>query len=289
MDWLKRMNEAMDYIEANLADEISYDRLAQLACCSTYHLQRMFPFLMGVSISEYIRRRRLTLAAFELQTTDTKVIDVAIKYGYDSPEAFSRAFKQQHGIIPVSARNHGNTLKAYPRLSFQISIKGDEGMNYRIVQKDAFEMFGVYGVINADQNTAFVEVPQFRQQCDDDFSVDEINALLGRYPDSMLHAALYDHTVDTFKYMICYHQPQGLSIPSKFTTLSVPPLRWVIFPEPQCDNLQKLWVRIYAEWFPTSEYEQAEGPTFEMYYGMAANAISEIWIPVRQKESNSAK
>lgn len=90
MDWLSRMNSAMEYIESNLADEISYDKIAQIACCSTYHFQRMFPFITGVSLSEYIRRRRLTLAAFELQTTDAKVIDVAMKYGYESPEAFAR-------------------------------------------------------------------------------------------------------------------------------------------------------------------------------------------------------
>jgi AraC family transcriptional regulator len=85
MDWLDKMNKAMDYIESNLTGDISYDKIAQLACCSTYHFQRMFPFITGVTLSEYIRRRRLTLAAFELQTTNIKVIDVAIKYVYDSP------------------------------------------------------------------------------------------------------------------------------------------------------------------------------------------------------------
>lgn len=93
MDWLDRMNEAMEYIEVNLTSKISYDRAAQIACCSTYHFQRMFSFISGVPLSEYIRRRRLTLAAFELKTSDMKVIDVALKYGYESPEAFSRALK----------------------------------------------------------------------------------------------------------------------------------------------------------------------------------------------------
>lgn len=163
MDWLDRMNSAMEYIETNLADNISYDKIAQIACCSTYHFQRMFPFITGVSLSEYIRRRRLTLAAFELQTTDVKVIDVAMKYGYDSPEAFSRAFKNLHGIIPISVRDKGVSLKAYPRMSFHISIKGDIEMNYRIEQKRSFEMFGVYGLISSDMKTAFSEVPQFRK------------------------------------------------------------------------------------------------------------------------------
>ncbi len=284
MDWLDRMNSAMEYIETNLADTISFDAIAQRACCSTYHFQRMFPFITGVSLSEYIRRRRLTLAAFELQTTDSKVIDVAMKYGYDSPEAFARAFKNLHGIMPTSARDTGVSLKAYPRMSFHISIKGDVEMNYRIEQRGSFEMFGVYGFINADQKTAFSEVPQFRIKCDDDGSVDLMNDLLGRFGNTMLHAALYDHTKESFKYMVCYHLPKGLEIPERFTKLSVPTLTWAIFPEPQCD-MQKLWQRIYSEWFPTSEYEQVEGPSFEMYYGMArhGNVSGEIWIPVKKK------
>ncbi|MBY0116778.1 AraC family transcriptional regulator [Paenibacillus xylanexedens] len=284
MDWLVRMNSAMEYIETNLADTISYDEIAQRACCSTYHFQRMFPFITGVTLSEYIRRRRLTLAAFELQTTGSKVIDVAMKYGYDSPEAFARAFKNLHGIMPISARDTGVSLKAYPRMSFHISIKGDVEMNYRIEQRDSFEMFGVYGIINADQKTAFSEVPLFRIKCDDDGSVDMMNDLLGRFGDTMLHAALYDHTKESFKYMICYHVPKGLEIPERFTKLAIPTLTWAVFPEPQCD-MQKLWERIYSEWFPTSEYEQVEGPTFEMYYGMArhGNVSGEIWIPVKKK------
>lgn len=286
MDWLDRMNSAMEYIETNLADTISFDEIAQRACCSTYHFQRMFPFITGVSLSEYIRRRRLTLAAFELQTTDSKVIDVAMKYGYDSPEAFARAFKNLHGIMPTSARDTGVSLKAYPRMSFHISIKGDVEMNYRIEQRGSFEMFGVYGFINADQKTAFSEVPQFRIKCDDDGSVDLMNDLLGRFGDTMLHAALYDHTKESFKYMVCYHLPKGLEIPERFTKLSVPTLTWAIFPEPQCD-MQKLWQRIYSEWFPTSEYEQVEGPSFEMYYGMArhGNVSGEIWIPVKKNNA----
>ena len=156
MDLLAKMNESIEYIEAHLADEISYEKVAQIACCSTYHFQRMFPFITGVTLSEYIRRRRLTLAAFELQTSQTKVIDVALKFGYESPEAFARAFKQQHGI-PIAAKEDGHSLKAYPRLQFHISIKGDEVMNYRIEQREGFEMFGAIAEVSADQQQAFID------------------------------------------------------------------------------------------------------------------------------------
>ena len=137
MDWLDRMNRAMDYMETHLADEISYEEIARKACCSSYHFQRMFPFITGVPLSEYIRRRRLTLAAFDLQTAGCKVIDVALKYGYESPESFTRAFKSLHGISPAAARRVGASLKAYPRMAFQLSIKGDIEMKYRIETRES--------------------------------------------------------------------------------------------------------------------------------------------------------
>jgi AraC family transcriptional regulator len=123
MDWLEKMNGAVDYIECNLTNEISYDKVAHKACCSRYHFLRMFPFITNVSLAEYIRQRRLTLAGIELQTSDVKVIDLALKYGYESPEAFSRAFKIFHGITPVSARDKDVILKVYPKLTFQNKTK----------------------------------------------------------------------------------------------------------------------------------------------------------------------
>lgn len=289
MDWLDRMNNAMAYIESNLANEISYDKAAQIACCSTYHFQRMFSFITEVPLSEYIRRRRLTLAAFELQTSDSKVIDVALKYGYESPEAFSRAFKNLHGVMPISARDRGVTLKAYPKMTFSISIKGDTEMNYRIEQKGAFEVFGVYGLISRDMEQAFQDVPAFIQKCVADGSANRINDVLGKPHEAWMPAAIYDHGDNgTFKYMLCQYVPPTAVIPAEFTRLKVPTLTWAVFLEPQCE-MQILWRRIYSEWFPTSEYEQVEGPGFEMYYGYGRDGIGpygvgEIWIPVKKKQ-----
>jgi AraC family transcriptional regulator len=251
MDWLDNMNATMDYIETHLTDEISYDRAAQIACCSTYHFQRMFSYITGVPLSEYIRRRRLTLAAFELQTGDFKVIDAALKYGYESPEAFSRAFKKLHGVMPVSARDIGVSLKAYPRMTFNITIKGDVEMNYRITQREAFQVFGVYTDVSTDREKAFEQVPQFFRKCDDDLVPDEINALLGRFHDNYTISALYGHTESTFKYMLCNFLPKGLVIPDKFTVLAVPVSTWAVFDVPDGD-MQPMWRRIWAEWFPAS-------------------------------------
>jgi AraC family transcriptional regulator len=179
MDWLDRMNSAMEYVETHLSEAINYDQVARIACCSTYHFQRMFSFTTNVPLSEYIRRRRLTFAAFELQQSGAKVIDIALKYGYESPEAFSRAFKKMHGVMPMSARGKGVSLKAYPRLSFHISIRGDVEMNYKIEEKQAFEIFGVSTVVNADGENAFIEIPAFWTKCISDGTVDRIRATAG--------------------------------------------------------------------------------------------------------------
>jgi AraC family transcriptional regulator len=284
MDWLKRMNNAMDYIESNLAEEISYDKVAQIACCSTYHFQRMFSFITDVPLSEYIRRRRLTLAAFELQTSNIKVIDAAFKYGYKSPEAFSRAFKKVHGIMPISARDIGVVLKDFPKMTFSITIKGDVEMNYRIEERKAFEVFGSYTKVSIDHEKAFKKVPLFFEKCDEDGTTDTINDILGRFHDNHTISALYDFSETDFKYMICNYLPKGLSVPSNFTKLSVPSSTWVIFDVPEC-KMQSTWKRIWSEWFPTSEFESIKGIQFEMYYGLAKhnNVFGEIWIPVKKK------
>lgn len=284
MDWLDHMNAAIEYIETHLADEISYSRAAQIACCSTYHFQRMFSYIAGVTLSEYIRRRRLTLAAFELQTGNVKVIDTALKYGYDSPEAFSRAFKKLHGIMPVSARDIGISLKAYPRITFSILIKGDKEMKYHITQREAFRVFGVCADISRDREIAFEQIPQFFKKCDEDLVPDEINALLGRFNDNYTISAMYDYSENSFKYMLCQFLPKGLSIPDKFTVLEVPAGTWAVFDVPDCE-FKVMWNRIWTEWFPTSGYEEIKGVSFEMYYGLASheNGFGEIWIPVKRK------
>ncbi|MDZ5010436.1 helix-turn-helix domain-containing protein, partial [Clostridium perfringens] len=128
MEWLDRLNEALNYIEDNLDGEIDYTKAAKLACCSVYHFQRMFSYIAGRPLAEYIRNRRLTKAAIDLQSGD-KVIDVAMRYGYESPTAFNRAFQKLHNVTPSSAQKEGTFLKSYSPISFKITIKGVEEMN----------------------------------------------------------------------------------------------------------------------------------------------------------------
>jgi AraC family transcriptional regulator len=142
MDSLSNMNKAMAYIEEHLTEDIDYSEISKIACCSEYHFKRMFSFLSGIGLSEYIRRRRLTLAALDLKDKSLRIIDVAVKYGYDSADSFSRAFHSMHGILPSEVRNSNIQLKAYPKMTFQLSIKGGCEMNYRIVEKGPFKIVG---------------------------------------------------------------------------------------------------------------------------------------------------
>lgn len=142
MDSLSSMNKALAYIEEHLTEDIDYSEVSKIAYCSEYHFKRMFSFLVGISLSEYIRRRRLTLAAFDLKDRNLRIIDVAVKYGYNSADSFSRAFHSMHGILPSEARSENTQLKAYLRMTFQLSIKGGCEMNYRIVEKGPFKLVG---------------------------------------------------------------------------------------------------------------------------------------------------
>lgn len=292
MDWLERMNNAMEYIETRLSENIDYDQVAKIACCSTYHFQRMFSFITSVPLSEYIRRRRLTLAAFELQQSDAKVIDTALKYGYESPEAFSRAFKKMHGVMPTSAREKGIVLKAYPRLSSHISIRGDVEMNYKIEEKQGFEMFGISTAVHDAGDLfeqPFVEIPAFWAKCVNDGTANRIRAAAGLGENGQLHGVLYNHQWEKFSYMIGYFLPPG-GLPAGFEKLQVTPQTYAIFstglfPDGQ-SGVHELWRRIWGEWFPSSNYEFANGPEFEMTYDRGNHLYEiEVWIPVIKKPS----
>lgn len=288
MEWLDRVNSAVSYIEENLTDEISYDKAAEIAGCSTFYFQRMFSFIAAVPLSDYIRRRRLTLAAFELQANDIKIIDAALKYGYESAGAFSRAFKNMYGLLPSQVRKPGTVLKAYPKMTFSISIKGGTEMNYRIEQKESFEFFGVYRNISTDMEQSFKDVADFAVEGFKDGTWKRINRLAGRMDNALLPAVQFEHTETSIKYLIGYYLPEGVKIPKTYTRLKIPAQTWAIFPSNEPDTYN-VWRRIYSEWFPTSEYEQAVGPTFENFYNEneqrnPQEILSEVWIPIKKKQ-----
>jgi len=284
------MNNAISYIEDHLDSEINFNEAAKIAFCSVYHFQRFFSFIAEIPLSEYIRRRRLTLAAFELQNTNAKVIDVALKFGYESPEAFARAFKSMHGIVPTAAKDYGAQLKAYPCITFHISIKGDVEMNYRIEQKAALEMFGLKTEVSTVDNENFITVPKFWETCRVDGSMDKIRRAANIGENTPLHAAMFNCTDNSHTYMIGYFTPEA-GIPDDFTILAIPASTWAIFPTEElslAETAQQaaiMWKRIFTEWFATSGYELApDVPEFELHHSLGnGKYITEIYIPIIKK------
>lgn len=286
MDWLARMNGALDYIEDHLGGEIDYRALAAQAGRSPFHLQRMFPFITDITLSDYIRRRRLSMAAVALQDGE-RVLEVALRYGYESPESFSRAFRRLHGV-PPSAIGSGVTVKCYPRLSFQITIKGEAAMNYRIEEKEPFAMHGVARRIDRTGGNNFKEIPRFWQECYRDGTMDRLARALGLPENATLHAGLYDFSDTAFSYMI-----GGLgegAAPNGYETLAAPAATWAIFTtdehgeEEIVERIQTMTKRVFSEWFPSSGYEHAEAPEFEMYHCRGEGRFySEVWVPVVKK------
>ncbi|CAM3765197.1 helix-turn-helix domain-containing protein [Cohnella lubricantis] len=285
MKSMDRINSAIDYVEAHITEEIDLQQVAQRACCSVYHFQRMFSYIADISISEYIRRRRLTLAAFDLLNSGEKVIDVAAKYLYQSPEAFSRAFKSMHGVNPTHARNSGTQLKAFPRLSFHLSLDGDSEISYQIKQSQAFEVCGMKTDIIWDPDRNNTQITQFWDDNINSGVIAQFHRDIGLDFNTPLNAALFNYTPSKFSYMICYDSPAG-GAPSGYYTLPVPPLTWAVFftpkhPGPETTRIvRRLRERIYLEWFPTSGYTQDVGPEFEIFKRANDLFVVEVWIPI---------
>ncbi|MES9696814.1 AraC family transcriptional regulator [Bacillus sp. JJ927] len=290
MDSLKNMNAAMQYIEDNLTHEIDFKEVAKIAFCSEYHFKRMFSFLAGISLSEYIRCRRLTLAAFELKNSDTKVIDVAIKYGYNSPDSFTRAFQNLHGITPSEARNSSRSLKAYSPMTFQLSIQGGNAMNYRIEEKDSFRIIGITKRVPIVFNGVNEEIASMWKSLTPQ-SIQTLKMLSNVEPNGIISASTnfsegrmeekgeLDHYIGV---------ATTKDYPEHFKQLEAAASTWAIFEAvgPFPDALQNVWGRIYSEWFPSSNYELAEGPEIlwnESKDVSSPNFRSEIWVPVLKK------
>lgn len=295
MELLERMNRAVEYIETNLTNKIDYEKVANEIGYSIHHFQRMFSFITDISMAEYVRRRRMTMAAFELQNSSMKVIDIALKYGYESPEAFARAFQNLHGITPTVARNKGIGLKAYPRISFQISIKGVSEMKYRIETRKDFQVYGIERIFDISNDENIREIPRFwnevlsNGECD---KLAESTGNLNNQGELCPVNAVCDYKKTegtTFPYMICALK-SNKSDTRGYKVVEVPSATWAIFTSEEYDMgdvsiaFQDLNKRAHTEWLPTSTYNKLEGYDLEMYYEKSnGKGYCESWIRVESK------
>lgn len=278
MEWTQRLNEAIGYIEENLAGEIDYEQLGRIACCSSYHFQRMFSYMAGMPLSEYIRRRRMSLAAVDLQGGDAKISDVAGKYGYSSPTAFNRAFQSIHGIAPSAVRAEGVSVKSFPPITFKIIVKGVGEMNYRIETKEAFRITGVSVPLEKEIEKNFAVIPSKWQEVSVNGTLQRLIQMMDREPMGVLGVSTCNGEEAWRYYIAVSSSKEGEGLEEYI----VPAATWAIFPgKGTNESIQELERRIVTEWLPTSGYEYADAPDIEVYISPdPQNAKYEVWIPV---------
>ncbi|MBP2242402.1 AraC family transcriptional regulator [Cytobacillus eiseniae] len=287
MGWVESLQKAIDFMEEFILDDLSIERIARQASTSEFHFQRTFAILTDVSVGEYLRRRRLSLAAQELSNTDHKIIDLAYKYGYDTPEAFSKAFRKQHGITPSEARKNIGKLNCYNRLVIQVNLKGAEPMRYKIVERDRFQVVGIKQEFSLKNEENVKGIPKMWDMVNGDGTIDrlaklnngEINGILGVCVDKRIN-----QSVQSIDYWVATeHKGEGTE---DFLTLEIPASKWGVFEVhgPMPDAMPKVWKQIFSEWFPSNQYEHAGTPELEVYTDEDPSSLdlySEIWIPLK--------
>lgn len=287
MDFIKGLQSAIDYIEDNLTRNLDYEEIARRAACSVFYFQKIFSVLCDMSVGDYIRKRRLTLAGRELNRSKAKVIDIALKYGYESPEAFTRAFSKFHGITPSEARNDGSKLKSFSRLSVQITMKGGNAMDYKIVKKESFKVIEKVETHRIVDDENLNTIPDFWTRAHQDGTVATLLSLTN--DNSYIFGICYGnypHNTNDFEYGIAAKCDDNCIAPQGFRINEIPARSWVVFEITGAmpNAVQDLWRKITSEFFPTSDYE----PTYEMDIEAYTAGVmtdpnykSEIWVPIK--------
>lgn len=274
MQWVDRMNQVIEYIETNLEGEIDPEQISRIMACPYSVFQRSFAPITGIQISEYIRCRRLSCAAYDLQHTNLRVLDIAVKYGYDSADAFSAAFKRMHGISPQAAKEPSACVKFYARLKFTFMIMGAGEMEYRTMKKEAFDVLGIRRITAYGGGTWGIVKT--------DGTAERLREISGHSCDLGL---CFGFDGDGNNDYMCGIEYRGEDMEG-FDRYSYPTANWLVFTAKGTISggvLGQTWKRIYGEFLPQSEYEQIDLPTIEQYvdWDEAADRCHvDIFIPV---------
>ena len=276
LDWISDFNNAISFIEDHITRKLTVDDVSNVTNMSGYHFQRMFAVMTGISFSEYLRRRKMTLAVADLKMADSKVIDVALKYGYASPTAFNRAFQSVHGVAPSLAKHDGVTFKSYQPLVFQMMVEGVHGFDYKIEKMDGFKVVGRSIELAGDMDEMGVPIEQFWKLLND-------NGILERFrkmsDGETLEVMLPDAKTEVWKYLIGVKKAQDVDTLESYDVL---PYTWAKFKEDGASGAVGLGYRVIKEWLPYSGYEYDDGPDIQIHDKLGN--LTEFWIPVRQKE-----
>lgn len=285
MEWMEAIREAVDYMEAHITEEITVNDVAKHVSISPFYFHKGFSMLCGYTLMEYIRNRRLSLAAGELIASDISVTELSMKYGYDSPDSFAKAFSRFHGIAPSAVRREKAMVKTFAPLKLTISLKGGYMLDYRITEKESFTILGMSRIFpyeNAKQ-----DVPVFWEEY--------YAAGNGKYVCGMFGVNIDPQMGnETFEYLIADVYNPAADIPQGFEVRIIPAFTWAVFPcrGPVSSTMQDVNIKLFSEWLPAQkEFEYAAGYCVEMYdmpnkYPKGTedeNYYAEIWIPVKKK------
>lgn len=281
------LQKAIEYMEDHLLDDITIKDIAKQAHLSPYHFQRTFVILTDITVKEYLRRRRLTKAAQELCNSGTMIIDLAYKYGYQTPESFTKAFYKQHGLTPSEARKGAGNLKSYNRLVIQVNLKGVEPVNYQLQERDGFQIVGVKKLFKCDDELSqSKEIGRFLSQIGHNGTIEQLMELNNGEISGLIGATVdYSEEDNEIEYWVGTNfkgnTPDGLA------SYKITAAKWAIFETvgPVADVVPETWKKIYSEWFPSNDYEHSGAPSLEVYKSpdpTSLTAITEIWVPVKK-------
>ncbi|MFD5625140.1 MULTISPECIES: GyrI-like domain-containing protein [unclassified Streptomyces] len=284
---LERLNQAMEHIECHLDQPIEVGELARIAVTSEYHFRRMFSALAGVGLAEYIRRRRLTVAGAEVLAGERTLLEIAVRYGYTSGEAFARAFRGMHGVGPGEARRAGASLRSQPRMSFRLIVEGSSSMRYRVVEKDEFRIVGRKArvpLVHEGMNPGIVAFIRGLGQ----ETLRRIESLSDQEPKGIISVSddLDESRAEGTELDYYHGVVTGAAVPDDMDALAVPAGTWAVFESsgPFPLTLQHLWRDVFTQWFPSNPYRSRPGPeilrTRLSQDGTEADA--ELWIPVER-------
>jgi AraC family transcriptional regulator len=286
MNFIQNLQRAIEYMEEHILEPITYEDVARHVYMSSYHFHRTFSLVTDITANEYIRNRRLSMAGQELSISDAKVIDIALKYGYDSPESFTKAFTRFHGITPNVARRAGMKLKSFNRLLIKIKLEGGTVMDYRIEKREAFKLLAKVAkfrneTISEDGNT---EIPDFWKQCGDNGTFNDLKQNTSKH-DTYGACAPISKESTHFDYGIGMEYSGG-NVPEGYTIWEVNPTLWAVF---KCfgetgECIGETWGKIFSEFLPGSDYSMIDDTDFELYSeDSKEDCFCEIWIPVEKK------
>lgn len=290
MDWIEKMNGAIAYIEQHIAEPLNAGDIAKIAGCSTYHFQRVFTCMTGIPLSEYIRRRRMSLAVADLRSDNRKIIDVALKYDYRSPTAFNRAFQSVHGIPPSLAKLNGVSVKSYPPLSFQMVVKGAESLDFRIETKEAFRVVGISVPLYGDFDNMAEPVKEIWEIAQTNGTIQKLKQFTSKEPSGLLEVMMPDENAESWNYLISVATDAPIEAPLE--EYIVDAYTWAIFSYEgkTIEETHALGKRVISEWLPTSGYEYDNGPDISVHAKEnIEEAILAYWLPIKKTRKGEVK